>query len=435
MKNQEQKTILLVEDDIGTTLIETQLLKSFGYDVVAAKSGEEAVNVAMGNNKVALILMDINLGSGIDGTEAARQILGKRQLPIVFLSSHTEKEYVERVKAITRYGYVIKNSDKFVLQSSIEMAFHLFEAHEAMRESENLLNEVGGMVLVGGWELDVKTNDVRWTKETYRIHDLSEDEKFDLSEAILFYDMPGRSTLETALQRCMEKGEPFDLELPFTSAKGRHLWTRAMGRATNVAGKVVKLTGTFMDITERKQVEKVLRLTQYSIDNIADSIFWIDKSARFIFVNNAACKNLGYSKEEFLAMTIFDVDPVFPKEKWQEHWQKIAKLGSFSIETIHKTKDGREISVEVTTNFVEYGGQQLNCAVARDITARKQAEKALAKAYAGLEDKVKVSERTKELQVRINELERFHKATVEREFRMKELRDEIERLKSAKEVK
>jgi len=89
----------------------------------------------------------------------------------------------------------------------------------------------------------------------------------------------------------------------------------------------------------------------------------------------------------------------------------------------------------VTTNFVEYGGQQLNCAVARDITARKQAEKALAKAYAGLEDKVKVSERTKELQVRINELERFHKATVEREFRMKELRDEIERLKSAKEVK
>jgi len=52
-----------------------------------------------------------------------------------------------------------------------------------------------------------------------------------------------------------------------------------------------------------------------------------------------------------------------------------------------------------------------------------------------LEDKVKVSERTKELQVRINELERFHKATVEREFRMKELRDEIERLKSAKEVK
>jgi len=54
MKNQEQKTILLVEDDIGTTLIETQLLKSFGYDVVAAKSGEEAVNVAMGNNKLPL---------------------------------------------------------------------------------------------------------------------------------------------------------------------------------------------------------------------------------------------------------------------------------------------------------------------------------------------------------------------------------------------
>jgi PAS domain S-box-containing protein len=134
------------------------------------------------------------------------------------------------------------------------------ERHQ--KESETLLNDVGEMAHVGGWELDVKTKAVHWTKETYRIHDISEDEKFDLSKAVLFFDLPDRSTLEAALQRCMETGEPFDLELPFTSAKGRHLWTRAMGRAVNVGGKVVKLMGTFQDITEHKRAELELVYTQ-----------------------------------------------------------------------------------------------------------------------------------------------------------------------------
>ncbi|MCB0749950.1 MAG: PAS domain S-box protein [Ignavibacteriae bacterium] len=74
-----------------------------------------------------------------------------------------------------------------------------------------------------------------------------------------------------------------------------------------------------------------LRLTQYSIDNIADSIFWIDKSARIHFVNDAACRNLGYSKEELLSMTIFNVDPMLSKEKLEEDRRKIKKLGSFVI--------------------------------------------------------------------------------------------------------
>jgi PAS domain S-box-containing protein len=128
------------------------------------------------------------------------------------------------------------------------------------------------------------------------------------------------------------------------------------------------------ELAEYKKLVKTLRLTQYSIDNVADSIFWIDKSAKFHFVNNAACKNLGYSKEELLTKIIFDVDPVFPKEQLESHWNEITKQGSFVIETIHRTKEGIDIPVEVTTNFVEYNGVQYNCAIARNITERKKAE-------------------------------------------------------------
>ena len=137
-------------------------------------------------------------------------------------------------------------------------ALSLTRANEALKESTTLLNEVCEMAHVGGWEIDVTTMEVHMTKETCRIHEISENVKIDLAEAILFYDLPGRSTLEAALQRCIEKEELFDLELPFTSAKRKHLWIRTMGRAVNVWGRVVKLTGTFQNITERKAAADVL---------------------------------------------------------------------------------------------------------------------------------------------------------------------------------
>jgi PAS domain S-box-containing protein len=130
---QAPKSILLVEDDFALALVTSEILKDFGFIVITANTGEEAVKIALSNERISLILMDINLGDGIDGPEAARQILQKRNIPIVFLTSHSEKEYVDKVKKITRYGYVIKNSGDFVLHSSIDMAFELFEAHENIK--------------------------------------------------------------------------------------------------------------------------------------------------------------------------------------------------------------------------------------------------------------------------------------------------------------
>jgi PAS domain S-box-containing protein len=130
------KTILLVEDEAIISIVITKTLKRFGYNVLTAGSGGKAVELSLSNDAIDLILMDIDLGSGIDGTEAAKQILEFREIPIVFHTSHSEREMVDRVRGITRYGYVIKSSGDFVLQSSIEMAFELVEAHKKIKESE-----------------------------------------------------------------------------------------------------------------------------------------------------------------------------------------------------------------------------------------------------------------------------------------------------------
>lgn len=129
--------------------------------------------------------------------------------------------------------------------------------------------------------------------------------------------------------------------------------------------------------TQQTKVSNLLQFTQFSIDTISDSILWLDENGKYVFVNNAACKNYGYTKEELLSMTMFQVDPLFTKEIWDAHWKEILEKKTFTIETINKRKDGKVVPIEVTVNLVEYGGKQYNCAIVRDITEQKLNESKL----------------------------------------------------------
>ncbi|MCF7929749.1 MAG: response regulator, partial [Spirochaetales bacterium] len=130
------RKILLVEDEKIPALKTAKTIQKHGFEVKTADTGEKAVDIIEEDPEISLILMDIDLGEGMDGTETARIILAKHTLPVVFLTSHSEKEYVDKVKQITRYGYVLKNSGEFILIESINMAFELFEAHKEVQEKE-----------------------------------------------------------------------------------------------------------------------------------------------------------------------------------------------------------------------------------------------------------------------------------------------------------
>jgi PAS domain S-box-containing protein len=148
MKNQA-KTVLLVEDEALIAMNEAAMLKKHGYEVVTAYNAEQGVEIVR-RKSPDLILMDIDLGKGkMDGTEAAEIILKEKEVPIVFLTSHAEKEYVDRVKNITGYGYVLKNSGDFVLIESITMAFHLFQAHQTEKANRLRLITIYNQALAG----------------------------------------------------------------------------------------------------------------------------------------------------------------------------------------------------------------------------------------------------------------------------------------------
>ena len=130
------KNILLVEDDAVIAMAQQLNLEEYGYRVIWANNSSKTLDIISKNNSIDLILMDIDLGEEIDGTETAKIILKDWNIPLIFLSSHTDPEIVERTERISSYGYVVKNSGITVLDVSIKMAFKLFDAIEEKRLSE-----------------------------------------------------------------------------------------------------------------------------------------------------------------------------------------------------------------------------------------------------------------------------------------------------------
>ncbi|MGM0377972.1 MAG: PAS domain S-box protein [Bacteroidota bacterium] len=133
--------------------------------------------------------------------------------------------------------------------------------------------------------------------------------------------------------------------------------------------------------SENNDLTRQASLDRFCIDHAGVGIFHVsEKDGRILSVNRQACIDLGYSEEELLSMTVFDIDPNFSrpeKEKWHRHRKNIKANGSGTIETLNRRKDGTLIPVEVTVTYMQYEGEDISFSFVRDISKRKQAEEAL----------------------------------------------------------
>jgi PAS domain S-box-containing protein len=152
------------------------------------------------------------------------------------------------------------------------------KAEEALRENEDLLNTTQRLSKVGGWEWNLEAQTMYWTEETYRIHEIAQGElepgsAEHIKRGVECYEPEDRSVILAAFQRCVEEGQPYDLEAPFTTFKGQRLWVRTTARPVFESGKVIRVIGNIIDITERKQTESALKLVAESSLLSAHDIF------------------------------------------------------------------------------------------------------------------------------------------------------------------
>jgi PAS domain S-box-containing protein len=146
----------------------------------------------------------------------------------------------------------------------------------------------------------------------------------------------------------------------------------------NASDEPVGFSGVVRDVTAERQADQELQLMQFSIENSVEATYLIGPDARFLYVNNAACDALGYTREELLGLSLRDIDKSFTAEAWKAAREQRPPGQSTTFESYHQRKDGTVIPVEIKTSFMEFCGRKYACAFARDITERKRAQEKLA---------------------------------------------------------
>lgn len=396
-----RKTLLLVEDEAILALTETRQLEKYGYAVATATSGEQAVEELKRNQDIDLVLMDINLGDGIDGTEAAALILKGRDIPIVFLSSHTEPEVVEKTEKITSYGYVVKNSSITVLDASIKMAFKLFEAKKKELEKERALavserkyrlisdNTSDGIVHF------TPAGAIDFVSPSYlKQLGYTEEEELGRSAVEIAPEIhpDDRDELFTKINGAIARRER---ELTYSyrvkHKRGHYIWRE--DHASFIYDERGSYAGAYVscrDVSERKRIEIELQENKDAAERLlniaAEIIISLDFDGKIILLNESGHRILGYESPELIGRDYFATClPTESRAEVKAYFSAI-KGGERSALELHEndvmTRSGERRSILWHNSLLkDRDGECVGLfSSGEDITERKRIENELKKA-------------------------------------------------------
>ncbi|MBN2770621.1 MAG: PAS domain S-box protein, partial [Spirochaetes bacterium] len=281
MKNSE-KELLLVEDEALIAIQQKKSLESHGYRVHHVYNANEAVKVALDpKSGFDLILMDIDLGSGMDGTEAAQLILKHKEIPLIFVSSHTEPELVQKTSRITSYGYVIKDSGIAVLDVSIKMALNLFATKQEVIRSENRHRQLfetmsPGVVYHSSNGTIISANAAAEKILGLTIDQMNGKTSMDPRWKMIDEhgkDVPGSDHPEIISLRTGKKSGPVDRAV-FIPEQNRYVWLTITATPLFNPGeeRPFQVYATFDDITKRKQAELELKEKNSELDQTNEEL-------------------------------------------------------------------------------------------------------------------------------------------------------------------
>jgi len=226
---------------------------------------------------------------------------------------------------------------------------------------------------------------------------------------------------------------PTVIEVEQRCKDGSSVWTEIVSRLlVDVTGNPTEFIGVSRNITERKRSEKALKESEAKFrdffNSTADAIAIHDLNGQFLELNDEICRGLEFSREELLKMSPLDIDDPEYGKLVPSRIQELQRTGHIVFETVHRTKSGKRIPVEVSSRMITYIGNPVIISTARDITERKRAEEALRKANRQLNllGNVTRHDITNKITVILGYL-----SVARKKFTDPELRDFIEKIGSA----
>ncbi|MEM6430442.1 MAG: ATP-binding protein, partial [Deinococcota bacterium] len=246
---------------------------------------------------------------------------------------------------------------------------------------QRLLETTERIAKIGGWAFDLTNNEVTWSDEVYRLHDLPVGQTMHYEQILSFYPDQAGERLGIAVEQAIQHAKPYDLELPFISAAGVAKWVRAIGRPVvdEQLGKVVRLWGVVQDITAEKRVSIELAEQRAFLESIIDAVpsqlMIVDRDNNYLLVNRAKAASANTTPEAMIGHNSREFYPEELVNTWNKDSSKIFDDGqSF---TNDYEANGRHVS---SLRFPVRNAQGTiigKGALGLDITARKRAENAL----------------------------------------------------------
>jgi PAS domain S-box-containing protein len=281
-------------------------------------------------------------------------------------------------------------------------------AEKALEENFALLRLAGETAKFGGWSVDLKTNQCTWSDQVAIIHEMPVGYSPPVEEGISFYAPEWRNKITAVFNACAERGISYDEEMEIITAKGRRVWVRTVGEAVkDENNKIVRIQGSFQDITEKQKMQEKLRKEQRQLlaifNNIDEMIYIADPyNYEILYVNQKLADALGKDPVGGLCyqeLQGFDVPCDFctnsiitankTKPYLWEYFNPLLQRHFKICDRIIKWSDDRDVRFEMAV----------------DITELKIAEKEIHQLNEELEERVK--ERTAELEAVNKELESF----------------------------
>lgn len=259
-------------------------------------------------------------------------------------------------------------------------------AETALRESEAMLRVAGRLSRFGGWSVDLAAGVCHWSDEVAAIHEEPAGFSPPVEKGIAYYAPEYRDRITEVFGVCAREGVPYDEEMEILTAKGNRRWIRTIGEAErDAAGKIVRVGGSFQDISDRKRMELALRDSEETfrqlVEHSPDGIF-IQLEEKLEYLNPEALRMFGArSEKELRGTSIFGrFHPDFI-DKVRERVVVLTreKRRVPEIEEVCLRLDGSRFPALVSAVPYERGGRSGAIVTIRDITERKRMQEDLLK--------------------------------------------------------
>ena len=179
-------------------------------------------------------------------------------------------------------------------------------------KTQDFLMQTGEIGKIGGWELDIITNRLRWSAQTYKIHELPPYAAMTIEKALSFYTPESLKRVEHAMAACMERGKAYDIQVTLNTARNNVIQARTIGKPEYKNGRLIRIYGVIQDVTEqfkiRDQLTRNTELMRLFFDTIDMGYAVMDKDGKVNFINRKAQEIVDHGK--VIGRNIFEVFPM-----------------------------------------------------------------------------------------------------------------------------